>query len=288
MIKSMTAYARQQARGSYGELSWELRSVNHRYLEPSLRLPEELRALDPGVRERLGRRLHRGKLECTLKFTPRAGNGGAACINAPLLEQLLNAAGQIGEQLGDTRSPGVMDLLCWPGMLEEPQPDFEQLHQVAFELLDLSLNDLLAAREREGARLKTLLEQRCERLTELIAAVRERLPEILTALRKRLLDRLADLRGKIDETRIEQEMVLLAQRCDVDEEVDRLAGHIEEVRNTLNSDGPVGRRLDFLMQELNREANTLGSKSVDQALTRVAVDMKVLIEQMREQVQNLE
>lgn len=291
MIKSMTAFARHQARGDFGELSWEIRSVNHRFLEPSLRLPEELRGLDPGVRERLSARLHRGKIDCTLRFESPPGSGAPLHINQALLAQVLGAATQITNHLGVAHKaapPSVMDLLRWPGMLEQPDPDLDRLNTAALALFDETLTELLAAREREGARLRDLIEQRCQRLAELVAEVRARMPQRLDDMRQRLSERLAEVRGELDPTRIEQEMVLFAQRCDIDEEMDRLGGHIDEVRKTLSANGPVGRRLDFLMQELNREANTLGSKSSDTAVTRIAVDIKVLIEQMREQVQNLE
>nr|WP_242518488.1 MULTISPECIES: YicC/YloC family endoribonuclease [Thiorhodovibrio] len=284
----MTAFARHQERGAFGELSWEIRSVNHRFLEPNLRLPEELRGLDPGVRERLSARLARGKIDCTLKYSPSAGTGGELHINEPLLAQVLDAAARIATRTGETRAPSVMDLLRWPGMLEEPEPDLDSLNAAALALFDTALTELLAAREREGTRLRALIEQRCERLTTLVGEVRARMPQLLDEMRARISERLAEIRGELDPSRIEQEMVLLAQRCDVDEEMDRLSGHIDEVRTTLAGESPVGRRLDFLMQELNREANTLGSKSTDAAVTRIAVDIKVLIEQMREQIQNLE
>ncbi|MBK1650073.1 YicC/YloC family endoribonuclease [Rhabdochromatium marinum] len=288
MIKSMTAFARHQARGVWGELSWEIRSVNHRFLEPHLRLPEELRGLDPSVRERLRAHVQRGKIDCTLRWESTSGTSPELHINAALLTQVLGAADRIGSRLGASQPPAVMDLLRWPGMLEEPAPDLDTLNAAALTALDETLHELIAARAREGARLQRLIEQRCERLAELIAEVRTRMPQLLDEMRTRISSRLAEIRGELDPTRIEQEMVLLAQRCDVDEEMDRLEGHIDEVRKTLTTADPVGRRLDFLMQELNREANTLGSKSADAPLTRIAVEMKVLIEQMREQVQNLE
>ncbi|WPL16201.1 hypothetical protein Thiowin_01154 [Thiorhodovibrio winogradskyi] len=291
MIKSMTAFARRQTRDTFGELSWEIRSVNHRFLEPNLRLPEELRGLDPGVRERLSARIGRGKVDCTLRFAAAAGGEAKLHINEPLLNQVLDAAERIAARLGESRSPSapsVTDLLRWPGMLAEPEPDLNRLNAAALALFDDTLSELLAAREREGSRLRVLIEQRSERLTVLVAEVRERMPRLLEEMRARIGDRLAEIRGELDPNRLEQELVLFAQRCDVDEEMDRLSGHLEEIRRTLADTGPVGRRLDFLMQELNREANTLGSKSSDADVTRIAVDMKVLIEQMREQIQNLE
>ena len=288
MTKSMTAFAREVASIEDGELTWELRSVNHRFLEPNVRLPEELRGLDPKVRERLSARLSRGKVDCTLRFAPLPGAGGALTINRRLMEQVLVAADEIAIRLGEPATPHVFELLQWPGLLQEPQRDMDAVASAAIELLDRALDSLVALREREGAQLRALLLERCDKLLERVADVRERMPEVLAGIRQRLRDRLAELQVELDPSRLEQEMALLTQRLDVDEEMDRLQVHVAEVRKALDSKGPVGRRLDFLMQELNREANTLSSKSSDAELTLAAVDMKVLIEQMREQVQNLE
>jgi uncharacterized protein (TIGR00255 family) len=288
MTKSMTAFAREVASIEDGELTWELRSVNHRFLEPNVRLPEELRGLDPKVRERLSARLSRGKVDCTLRFAPLPGAGGALTINRRLMEQVLVAADEIAIRLGEPATPHVFELLQWPGLLQEPQRDMDAVASAAIELLDRALDSLVASREREGAQLRALLLERCDKLLERVADVRERMPEVLAGIRQRLRDRLAELQVELDPSRLEQEMALLTQRLDVDEEMDRLQVHVAEVRKALDSKAPVGRRLDFLMQELNREANTLSSKSSDAELTLAAVDMKVLIEQMREQVQNLE
>ncbi|MBK5940410.1 YicC family protein [Halochromatium roseum] len=293
MAKSMTAFARQDRSTEAGELTWEVRSVNHRFLEPHLRLPDDLRSLEPKVRETLGQHLNRGKIDLSLRLGGRGGPGGSAGsaelrVNTALLEALLKAADEVATRIGEPAAPHMFDLLSWPGMLEEAPKDMEALSSAALELLDQTLVALVEAREREGERLKTLLLDRCDKLLERVAEVRERMPEVLAAVRTRIADRLAEVRDELDETRLEQEMTLIAQRLDVDEEMDRLESHITEVRDSLNSDEPIGRRLDFLMQELNREANTLSSKSPDAAVTRAAVDMKVLIEQMREQVQNIE
>lgn len=288
MINSMTAFARRERRGSFGELSWEIRSVNHRYLEPHPRLPEELRLLEPQVRERLGARLQRGKIDCTLRFSATPEISGSLRINERLLAAVIDAAARVAAACPNATAPSVADLLRWPGMLEAPEPDLDSLGQSALALLEDALDELIGARAREGARLGELILQRCERLAELISEARARLPLMLDDTRARLQARLAQLRAELDPNRLEQEMVLFAQRCDVDEELDRLDAHILEVRDVLADGSPLGRRLDFLMQELNREANTLGSKSSDAALTRIAVEMKVLIEQMREQIQNLE
>ncbi len=288
MPYSMTAFARETQLTDAGELTWELRSVNHRYLEPHLRLPEDLRGLEPAVRECLAVRLSRGKLDCALRFVPRPGNAGALNVNMRLLEQLLAAADQIAVRIGEPATPHVFELLRWPGLLEEPEHDLDALSTAALALLERTLDTLIAAREREGARLEALIRERCDRLLRLVGEVRVRMPEVLAGVRTRLADRLAELRAELDPNRIEQEMALLAQRLDVDEEMDRLEAHVAEVRKILSGGGPIGRRLDFLMQELNREANTLTSKSSDVTVTRDAVEMKVLVEQMREQIQNIE
>jgi uncharacterized protein (TIGR00255 family) len=284
----MTAFARETRSIEQGDLTWELRSVNHRFLEPNLRLPEELRSLDPAVRERLARRLNRGKVDCTLRLAAAPGKAGELRVNTRLMEQVLKVADQIATRIGEPSTPHVVDLLRWPGVLEEPAPDLDATGEAALALLDETLADLVAAREREGGRLRALLLERCDKLMALVVEVRGRMPEVLANIRTRIAERLAEVRAELDEARLEQEMALLAQRLDVDEEMDRLGSHVTEVRKALDGKGPVGRRLDFLMQELNREANTLSAKSADAAVTRAAVEMKVLIEQMREQVQNLE
>jgi len=288
MARSMTAFARQGLNTEQGALTWELRSVNHRFLEPHLRLPDELRVLEPGVRERLSARLNRGKIDCTLRFAPAPGQTGELTVNVRLMEQVLKAADQIATRIGEPSTPHVVDLLRWPGVLQEPEPDLDATGAAALSLLDQTLDALIEARDGEGERLQALLLSRCDKLLAQVEEVRQRMPEVLIGIRSRIAERLAEVRDELDETRLEQEMALIAQRLDVDEEMDRLEGHVVEVRKALDSEGPVGRRLDFLMQELNREANTLSSKSADAAVTRAAVEMKVLIEQMREQVQNLE
>ncbi|MFP4077044.1 MAG: YicC/YloC family endoribonuclease [Halochromatium sp.] len=291
MVRSMTAFARQDRNTEAGALTWEVRSVNHRFLEPHLRLPDDMRALEPSVREALSRWLARGKIDLSLRLggrDPQEGGSAELRVNQALLEQLLKAADQVASRIGEPAAPHLFDLMSWPGVLEEAPKDLEALNSAAMELLEQTLTALVAAREREGARMKTLLLERCDKLLERVAEVRARMPEVLSGLRARIGERLAEVRDQLDETRLEQEMALLAQRLDVDEEMDRLESHITEIRDNLDGDEPIGRRLDFLMQELNREANTLSSKSTDAAVTRAAVDMKVLIEQMREQVQNIE
>ncbi|MBV2119980.1 MAG: YicC family protein [Candidatus Thiodiazotropha taylori] len=288
MISSMTAFAREEYRGELGNMSWEIRSVNHRYLEAFLRLPEELRALEPSIRERLNNRLGRGKLDVSLKY--KAGGGGDAnlCINQRLVEQLIDADQQLADMVELDPSMRSGDLLRWPGVLEEEERDYTPVKAQAMQLLETALDSLIDNRLREGQRLGEIIALRCDALASEVGRVRGLMPDVLEAVRSRIKDRLNEVMEELDESRVEQEMVLLAQRLDVDEELDRLETHIEEVRRVLESDEPIGRRLDFLMQELNREANTLTSKSNSVEVTRSAVEMKVLIEQMREQVQNLE
>ena len=288
MSKSMTAFARETLTGDQGELTWELRSVNHRFLETFVRLPEDLRALEMVVRERIGARLDRGKVDASLRFAPAPAAAGELRINGRYLELLLAAGAEVGARLGRMPAAEPFDLLRWPGVLEEQKLDLGPVQEQALALLDRTLSTLIATRAREGERLAGLVHERCERLLVCVAKVRERMPQVMTEVRQRILDRLDEVRAELDPNRLEQELALLAQRMDVDEEMDRLQAHVQEVRAVVASDKPVGRRLDFLMQELNREANTLGSKSSDLEVTRLAVDMKVLIEQMREQIQNLE
>ncbi len=288
MIRSMTAFARMESRDALGELVWELRSVNHRYLEVSVRLPEELRVLEPVVRERAARRLSRGKVDCTLRFRPNTGTSGDLVVNARMAAQLLNAVSEMRERLPESPDPSIMDLLRWPGVLEMGEQDLSPVQAAASGLLDQALGELVEAREREGERLAALIRERCEKLRVQVERAKERMPVVIGALKERLTARLLEVSAELDPQRIEQEMAMFAQKMDVDEEMDRLRTHVDEVVRVLGQREPIGRRMDFLMQELNREANTLGSKSADSETTAVSVEMKVLIEQMREQIQNVE
>jgi uncharacterized protein (TIGR00255 family) len=288
MINSMTAFARESYRGEEGELVWEIRSVNHRYLEVFVRLPEDLRGLEPLVRERVGQRLKRGKLDCTLRYRPGQGQGGALSINRSLVQDLKAAAEELGALLDRPAAPTPMELLRWPGVLEEQAADLTPAQTRAAELLERTLDGLVATRGREGERLADTVRQRCRAMHIHTRDVQERMPRVLEEVRARLAARLQEVMEQLDANRLEQEIVLFAQRLDVDEEMDRLATHLDEVARVLEQGGAVGRRLDFLMQELNRETNTLTSKTSDVEITRHAVEMKVLIEQMREQIQNIE
>lgn len=288
MIRSMTAFARQQGHDEFGELTWEIRSVNHRFLEATVRLPEELRGIEPAVRERVTARLSRGKVECNLRFKPASVGAVDLQINERLVDQILAAADKMAHRLHSSHHPSIMDVLRWPGVMESGEQDFTPIQEAALALFEQGLDSLVEAREREGARLAELISQRLVGMGEQVEIARERMPQVIAGVRERLKSRLAEVAENLDQERLEQEMAVLAQRLDVDEEMDRLRTHLDEVKRVLGQDEPVGRRLDFLMQELNREANTLGSKSADSETTAVSVEMKVLIEQMREQVQNIE
>ena len=286
MIRSMTAYASAETGGAAGTLSCELRTVNHRYLELSPRLPDELRSLESQLRERIAARLSRGKVDVTVRSTSDSQRESLQINN-----ELLNQLSKLNLQLIPA-FPGMQvqltELLRFPGVLQQEAADPEARQTALFEVLDRALDALTATREREGAKLGEILCERLDAIERIVAQVREWMPEIRAALRTRLEARLADLKQPADPGRLEQELVLQITRSDVDEELDRLSTHITETRRVLNLKEPVGRRLDFLMQEFNREANTLGSKSVDARSTNAAVELKVLIEQMREQVQNIE
>jgi len=288
MIASMTGFARHERSGPYGMLVCEIRSVNHRFLDATVRLPESCRALEPELRQALARELKRGKVDCTLQ--QRSAQAGAATLDIDhvALERLLARLRELGSVLTQHVQIDLIELLRWPGVLREDSGDGEALVEEVRALFTHTLDDLSQSRGREGARLAALIEQRCATLAEMIAATRARLPEAQARIRQRFHERLRELAAQVDQDRIEQEIALLLQRFDVAEELDRLSGHIEETRRTLAGSEPAGRRLDFLMQEFNREANTLSSKSQDLETTRAAVEMKVLIEQMREQVQNIE
>jgi len=285
MIRSMTAYASAETSGPAGTLSCELRTVNHRYLELSPRLPDELRNAESALRERIAAKLSRGKVDVAVRSSDSRSE--SLQVDNALLSRLseLNLDMQ-------ARFPGMQlqftELLRFPGVLQQDAADPEARQAALFEVLDRALDALTATREREGAKLGGILRERLDAIERIVAQVREWMPEIRAALRTRLEARLADLKQPADPGRLEQELVLQITRSDVDEELDRLSTHITETRRVLGLKEPVGRRLDFLMQEFNREANTLGSKSVDARSTNAAVELKVLIEQMREQVQNIE
>lgn len=289
MIKSMTAFARIERKHGFGTLTWELRSVNHRYLDMGLRLPEDLRGLDQAVREKISAKCKRGKIDCSLRYKPEpATKSESLQVDMDAARAMVEACRQIEGLIGGGQTLRAIDVLNWPGVVRETEKDSTPIEAAAIGQLDDALDELLATREREGERTAAQLLERCDAIAGLVAEVRVRRPDVLEYIRNKVETKLAEMQVNVDRERLEQELVIIAQRMDVAEELDRLDTHIAEMRNVLKSREPVGRRLDFLMQELNREANTLGSKSADGQTTKAAVDLKVLIEQMREQVQNIE
>lgn len=288
MTSSMTAFSRQQSDQDWGSLTWEIRSVNHRYLETSVRLPEIFRGLENAVREAVRKRITRGKVECQLRFQSSDTKQGEISINQDLVDQLIKANQGIQDQLPGDSSFSSMEILRWPGVIAETEIDASQLEKEAMTVFKQALADLVSTREREGAELEGFLQQRIDSVRNIVLEMREKMPQILEAQRQSLLDKLQELKADLEPTRLEQEVAILAQKADVDEELDRLDSHLKEVERVLKASGQKGRRLDFLMQELNREANTLSSKSIVVDTTLGAVELKVLIEQMREQIQNIE
>jgi uncharacterized protein (TIGR00255 family) len=289
MIRSMTGFACAERQYSFGRLAWELRSVNHRYLEIGLRLPEEFRPLEPEIRRMLGQHLSRGKVDVSLRFAPAAGTlGSGLALNGALLDRLLALHNEVSGASQSQTPPDALALMRWPGVVEEQAQDPQPLHAAALELLNEAAASLQSARRREGQELDAAIRERLDTIEAWVVKLRQWLPEIREALKQRMLARIDDLQKPLEPGRVEQEVAILAQKMDVDEELDRLDSHVKETRHALERDDPVGRRLDFLMQEFNRESNTLSSKSVDNRTTQAAVELKVAIEQMREQVQNIE
>ena len=287
MPQSMTAFARLTTQQDWGKASWELRSVNHRYLETHFRLPDTLRELEMPLRELARKYLHRGKVDISLQLNVTSSNEQLD-VNQPLAKEVISACQQVADNMSAPAPVSPLEILRWPGVLQEPEVDQKQLQADLLTLFEETLQQLAEGRAREGEKLAEIIEQRLAAIEKEVEAVRQVLPELLTAQRQKLHDKLAELKTELDSDRVEQEMVILAQKSDVDEELDRLETHVTEIRRVLRRNEPAGRRLDFLMQELNREANTLGSKSMASSTTQSAVELKVLIEQIREQIQNIE
>ncbi|MGF1706195.1 YicC/YloC family endoribonuclease [Enterovibrio baiacu] len=287
MIHSMTAYARREIKGTWGSAVWEIRSVNQRYLETYIRMPEQFRGLEPIVRERFRQRLARGKVECNLRFEANASANTELKINEALAKQVIHAAKWIKEMSGEGNI-GPFQVLQWPGVMEAPEQDMDLVNKALLEGFDETVNDFIAARASEGDNMKALIEQRLDAIDAEVVKVRAKMPEILNWQRERLLTKLEDAKVELDANRVEQEIILLAQKSDVAEELDRLDSHVSETKKILKKGGACGRRLDFMMQEFNRESNTLASKSISTDITASGVELKVLIEQMREQIQNIE
>ncbi|QIA62207.1 YicC family protein [Vibrio astriarenae] len=288
MIFSMTAYARKEVKGDWGTAIWEIRSVNQRYLETYFRMPEQFRGLEPVLRERFRKRLARGKVECALRFEANPAAKGELTINETLAKQVVDAANQIMAITGESSRLNPFQVMQWTGVMETPEQDMDAINITLLKAFDDALGEFIEARGREGENMKALINQRLEAITSEVTKVRARMPEILEWQRERLLGKFEDAKVDLDPTRVEQELILLAQKSDVAEELDRLDSHVKEATNILKKGGAVGRRLDFMMQEFNRESNTLASKSISTDITASGVELKVLIEQMREQIQNIE
>jgi len=289
MIQSMTAFASVECNEDFGRLVWELRTVNHRYQESHLRLPEEFRPMEPAFREQIAGTVRRGKLDGNLRFHPSSGFAGSNLkLNLDLARALMAMHDELADVAGGQSSANAMNLLRWPGVVEEQPGDVQPMRDAAVSLLQQAVDALSAMRAREGEKLQDVITERLDSIEKIITDVTGWLPEIRDQIREKMLTRIDQLQQPLDDGRMEQEVAFLAQKLDVDEELDRLKMHVGETRRVLALDEPVGRRLDFLMQEFNREANTLSSKSADNRTTKAAVDLKVMIEQMREQVQNVE
>lgn len=284
----MTAYARKEVKGDWGTAVWEIRSVNQRYLETYFRLPEQFRGLEPVLRERFRQRLARGKVECHLRYEANPAAKSELNINEALANQVIKAANQIMHMTGELSRINPFQIMQWPGVMETPEQDMDSINKALLAGFDDAIVEFIDARGREGDNMKALIEQRLTAISEEVVKVRARMPEILQWQRERLLNKFEEAKIELDATRVEQELILLAQKSDVAEELDRLDSHIKEARNVLKKGGACGRKLDFMMQEFNRESNTLASKSISTDITASGVELKVLIEQMREQIQNIE
>jgi len=288
MICSLTSSARSVDDGELGSMSWDIRTVNHRFLDVSVRLPDEYRSLESKVRARIMARLSRGKVDCTLRFQSAHTAAGQLHLNHDLVSRLSTLLKEINGILGSAQHVNALELLQWPGVIKPAEQDCDELAYLVLNLLERALDEVVVVRQREGEKLKEAVLQRCDGIDALMLEAKNILPEILVAHRDRVKAKIKELDLSLDTQRLEQEVALLAQKMDVDEELDRLAIHITEIRRVLKQGGAVGRRLDFLLQECNREANTLGAKSVSTKTTSISVDSKVLIEQIREQIQNVE
>ncbi|QQX79992.1 YicC family protein [Shewanella sp. KX20019] len=287
MIQSMTAYARIEHKADWGTASWEIRSVNQRYLETYLRLPEHFRSLEPVLRDRLRKRLNRGKVEVNLRYDLADSTSSELQLNQDLAKQIINAANWVKDEAGQGEL-NVVDVLRWPGVMSSSEQDMDSLGKELLVAFDSAVDQFIEARGREGEAINVMLQTRLDQIVDLVAVVRSHMPVVMQWQRDKLTNRLAEITGELDPARMEQEMVLMAQKMDVAEEMDRLDAHVAETRRILKKGGAQGRRLDFMMQEFNRESNTLASKSISAEVTSAAVDLKVLIEQMREQIQNVE
>ena len=287
MIRSMTAFADGEIEADNLIILCELRSVNHRYSDVSVKLPERLRFAEIDVRRIISEKLKRGKIECALNYKKQV-SAQAFAVNTELVDKLLSATAEIEQRMANPQAFSALDVLAFPGVQQENETDKDLIRAKITSLLEATVEKMLATRSREGQQLAVLVLDRCQKIKQLVELAHKRLPEVLKNLRSKLTARVVELVAEPNFDRLEQELVLLAQKLDVAEELDRLDTHVAEVMHTLKQSEPSGRRLDFLMQEMNREANTLGSKSADREMTQISIDLKVLIEQMREQIQNIE
>lgn len=287
MICSMTGFARRELKADWGTAVWEIRSVNQRYLEMFFRLPEQFRGLEPMLRERFRQKLQRGKVECSLRFSANEANATGVTINEALATQIIDAANWVANN-GASGEVNPVDILRWPGVTSAEEADIDAIQQAMMASFNDTLEDFINARASEGANMAALIDQRMSSILIEAEKVEQQMPTVLEWQKERIQNKFKDANIELEDGRVEQEMVLLAQKSDVAEELDRLKSHVSETQKILKKGGAIGRRLDFMMQEFNREANTLGSKSINAEITQSAVELKVLIEQMREQIQNIE
>ena len=288
MIHSMTAYGRVENSEGQNSISCEIRSVNHRYSEISIRLPEELRPLEQKIRDHISGKIKRGKIECNIRIEKHNAYNEALSINQDLLKNIIEAAKRINSDLSTSAPLDSLDLLRWPGVLEKSTLDVKEIDKLLFPLVNEAIDIVIDTRQREGEKIKKMLTDRCTKIKEIISNVKKQIPDILKNYRKKLIQRVQEISDELDNDRLEQELLFLSQKADIEEEIDRLNAHVDEVVRVIDQKEPIGRRLDFLMQEMNRESNTLGSKSNHIYTSNASVELKVVIEQMREQIQNIE
>ena len=288
MIHSMTAYGRTEDKKNDNSIACEIRTINHRYLEISIRMPEELRSLEQKIRENISRKLKRGKIDCNISIDKNTSKNDPLLINQDVLKKVIDAAENTRINLSNPSALSALDLIQWPGVLEKDSLEPTKINKSILKLLGQTLDVVIDTRKREGEKIKKMLVQRCSKIKKIVSNTQKKIPMIQKKLREKLKKRAKELVNELDNDRLEQELLFISQKMDIAEEIDRLLAHTEEVERVLDQSGPIGRRLDFLMQEMNRESNTLGSKSNHLHTSNASVELKVLIEQMREQIQNIE
>ena len=288
MIHSMTAYGRTEDKKNDNSIACEIRTINHRYLEISIRMPEELRSLEQKIRENISQKLKRGKIDCNIRIDKNTSKNDPLLINQDVLKKVIDAAENTSINLSNPSALSALDLIQWPGVLEKDSLEPTKINKSILKLLGQTLDVVIDTRKREGEKIKKMLVQRCSKIKKIVSNTQKKMPMIQKKLREKLKQRAKELVNELDNDRLEQELLFISQKMDIAEEIDRLLAHTEEVERVLDQSGPIGRRLDFLMQELNRESNTLGSKSNHLHTSNASVELKVLIEQMREQIQNIE